>query len=86
MSDNTRTHLCQQLVRAVLTAARALYGGQPSNRLAAVAQRLLSVPDSHLIQFLERKYEVLRMAMEVQPDASMAELADQLLSDLCIKQ
>jgi hypothetical protein len=53
--------------------------------LAGLAQQLLSVPDSHLIQFLERKYDVLRMAMEVQPDASMAALADQLLSDLCGK-
>jgi hypothetical protein len=83
MSDSTRTHLCQQLVRSVLAAARALYAGQRSDRLAGLAQRLLSVPDSHFIQFLERKYEVLRVAMEVQPDASMAALADQLLVDLC---
>jgi hypothetical protein len=83
MSPSTQAHLCQQLVGALLTAARALYAGQPTSRLAALIQQLLSVPDSHLIGFLERKYMALRAAMEVQPDATMAALADKLLSDLC---
>jgi hypothetical protein len=58
MSDSTRTHLCQQLVRAVLAAACALYAAPPSNRLAGLAQQLLSAPGSHLIQFLERLHKV----------------------------
>jgi hypothetical protein len=86
MLDSNRTQLCQQLVGAVLTAAHALYAAQPSSRLAALAQQLLALPDSDLISFLERKYVVLRMAMEVQPNTSMAALADQLLSDLCGQQ
>jgi hypothetical protein len=70
-------------MRALLTAARALYAARPSSHLTALAQQLLEVPDAHLLQFLERRYEVLRMAMEVQPDAHMAELAGNLISGLC---
>jgi hypothetical protein len=83
MSTSTQTYLCQQLIRALLTAARALYAARPSSHLTALAQQLLEVPDAHLLQFLERRYEVLRMAMEVQPDVHMAELAGGLISGLC---
>jgi hypothetical protein len=51
--------------------------------LDTLVQQLLEVPAAHLLQFLERRYEVLRMAMEVQPNPRMAEVAGRLLHELC---
>jgi hypothetical protein len=73
-------------MRSLLAAARALYDAQPDSKLDTLVQQLLEVPSASLIQFLERRYEVLRMALEVQPDARMAEVAGRLLWELCSMQ
>jgi hypothetical protein len=67
----------------LLAAARALYDSQPDSQLETLVQQLVMVPDARLVQFLGREYELLRMAMEVQPNARMAEVACRLLWELC---